>query len=236
MKNELWGRGMVIGLLALVTCLLVGVALAINPGWPVVLASVPVQKEPVDYVDLASAFGTVGAFVAAIWIASRQSVLKRRDDMTRASLVAAGMTARLKNVTDELGKILMWGPLEFEDDVDPSVVEFRAIQKFLASGYFRPTRDDLFALVPLPHGTSFRLAQAYDVLGRVEEGVRAGGQFETDFLEASGQSQHALVERIRDQLHTAWDYMRSALRDCKNAAALNVRYPSADELFPPKAK
>lgn len=236
MKNEIWGRGMVIGLLALVGCLLFGVVLAIDPGWPVVLALVPSQTEPVNYVDLASAVGTVGAVVVAIWVALHQAGLKRRDAMTKASLVAAGMTTRLQSVSDELGRILVLGSLMIDDDVDPLVSEFRAIQNFLASGYFKPTQDDLFALVPLPNGAAFRVAQAYDLLVRIEGGVRSGGLFETEFLDASGQSQHELLEKIRDLLHTAWDYLRSALGAFYKAASLNVRYPSIDELFPLKAK
>lgn len=235
MKNELWGRGMVIGLLALVVCLLFGVALAINPGWAVVAAALPAQVKPIDYVNLVSAAGSFLAVVVAVWVALRQGSSKHREEVDKARLVAAGVSVRLSALSEKIRELMNSGDDDFDGTSEWYGRQLVALQLWLSGDYFKPTQEDLLALVPLPKHASFRIARAYDLLAQLEQEYRVGSKRATFFLNAGAQDRHRLLEAARDQLHAAADYLKPAVRECLAAARLNAKYPTLEELYPPKA-
>jgi hypothetical protein len=119
---------------------------------------------PKDFWDIATAVGTVGAAVAAVWIALRQNAVRHEEELVRVRIVASRLIPKLTFALEQIRSIEAY--LAFTDE------EMRKERRFI-TGILRDVQAlrlelnnaDLTALAALPNRAGFRLAHG---IGQIE--------------------------------------------------------------------
>lgn len=135
-----------------------------------------------DVWDILTAIGTVGAAVAAVWIATNEARRRRKSEMEVAELAVAGMAFRLLHDHSKLQVVMLW--LE-NQAVSASFQEFMKQAKQLEE-LCAWRAEDLLPLVPLPGRCAFKLAMAADQI-----------RFCATYLQTSGHARAAITSPER---------------------------------------
>lgn len=230
MKEELGTWGAVVGAVVL-ACLFGGLVLAIYPGWPVIVKALPVQAPPFDFINFFAAVGSCGAAVVALWIALRQNSQKRRDEELKAQLVAASISVRLSRFHLRLANLAQLLGFDSIDSGHPYDEDFASLQKWFKAGIYKPTDNEIAALVTLPNQAANRMARGYEVLHVLAERVEAGSVLERLFHRAGDKQKLTILNGLQDELLTAEQMISIAKNECIQAAKVGAPYPSADEIY-----
>jgi hypothetical protein len=173
---------------------------------------IPKGKEK-DVWDIATAIGTIGSTVAAVWFATAEARRRRKTERQTAELVAAGMTLRL--IHDQLTLQAAAGWLCTARTIDQSPEGFAAVGETL-----RPlcvwTAQDLLPLIPLLGEGAHNLAAAADQV-RLAEGVLTGKTGGGVFTETSKDRQR-LAGEAYGWLTNAVDLIASCIEPCQRVA------------------
>jgi hypothetical protein len=182
-----------------------------------------------DWVDYATALGTVGAVIAAVGISVRQESLRREGAQIKANLVAASLSPRLTRFVTWLregtgGLDFSYGP----DETYSTSGELFAVLR--ECGSVKVSLDELSSLAPLPKRAAYRLARAiseYDLLfDEIAASVRRGIPQPADVPMAEDVV-HEWSGRIDDIL----SLFEIAARECDDAAAIPAESPSGQERY-----
>lgn len=230
MKEELGTWGAVVGA-AVLACLFGGLVLAIYPGWgPIYQALINLGSMWGTFWSAASAIGTFAAALAAVWIANSQRRQKLEDDGLRAQLAASTIAVRLERFANTLSTFD--GQVGFHDlsSKDPLLDQFQAIQRWFARPHYKPSNEELAALIALPEKAANRLARGYEYLEVLKERLAVDGPFERIFLKAT-ESREAILKGLCRDVHEANALISYGARICVAASQIGAPIPSGEELY-----
>ncbi|MBU9133045.1 hypothetical protein KTD17_08525 [Burkholderia multivorans] len=114
-----------------------------------------------DFWDIATAIGTCGAVVVALYVAARDNRKRTRDAELDASLTAAGLTFRIGIACALVHDAFEWAEKAIQFDTAPD--NFMSYTEQLA-GLDICTRDELRSLIVLPDHCAKKIAGAKDRL------------------------------------------------------------------------
>jgi hypothetical protein len=114
-----------------------------------------------DFWDVATAVGTVGATVAAVWIATRDDRRRSKEALATANVTAAALTWRLTLASLHTEQLLRRFDSMAEFDANPET--FRIAYAKL-DDVDVGSLEDVKAMIPLPNQCAFKLAAAQDRL------------------------------------------------------------------------
>lgn len=114
-----------------------------------------------DFWDVATAIGTGGAVIVALYVAAKDSRKQTRDAALDASLTAAGLTFRVGIACALVHDALEWA--EEATQIDTAPDSFMSYADQLA-GLDICTRDELRSLIVLPDHCAKKIAGAKDRL------------------------------------------------------------------------
>jgi hypothetical protein len=114
-----------------------------------------------DVWDIATAVGTVGATIAAVWIATRDERRRSREALAAATVTAAALTWRLTLALMEIEPFLRLFGFASKYDVNPNL--FADASRRLREVDIG-NLDEVKAMIPLPRDCAYKLAGAQDRL------------------------------------------------------------------------
>ncbi|MBN3838868.1 hypothetical protein [Burkholderia sp. Ac-20349] len=114
-----------------------------------------------DFWDVATAIGTCGAVVVALYVAFRDSRRKARAESLEASLAAAGLTFRIGIACNSVNRVLQWAEAALQVDTAPD--KFKMYADKLDELDICST-DELRSLIALPDNCAKKIAGAKDRL------------------------------------------------------------------------
>lgn len=167
----------------------------------------------VSLLNAMTAFGTVGAVGAALWLANRDSRRRDQEALLAASLEAARVYMRLARLAFHTEWLAAW----FQAYVDgrPTPTPHKDVISFLVRIKREFGDVDIKALTPLPNGCAFNLAKW---LGTVELHVRTQTQNSRLFEGVSLPQTRNEAVLAHGNLLAAAGMMRAAWLECQNAA------------------
>ncbi|MBU9382082.1 hypothetical protein [Burkholderia gladioli] len=112
-----------------------------------------------DFWDIATAVGTCGAAIAAVWIASTDKRQKRRESLALARVVAAGIELRLSRMRTAVKEAFETVEAGLVMDIPQG--GFKVVMEQL-DGTTRFSHEELRALIPLPNFCADSVAAASD--------------------------------------------------------------------------
>jgi hypothetical protein len=112
-----------------------------------------------DAATWVGAMGTIGAVVAALWIATDQDRNRRNDSVVAAQVAAAGMLQRTKLARVELNEAASW--FQTCESNDGNTAGFLVFLERLEKLPTWP-HDELVRLAPLPGKCAYKMAAALD--------------------------------------------------------------------------
>ncbi|NIE82675.1 MULTISPECIES: hypothetical protein [unclassified Burkholderia] len=124
--------------------------------WTTVASSLHSKK---DFWDIASAVGTCGAVVAALYIASSERRRRTREALVTARITASSVIYRLAALRDEVIGVRMW--IRETIDTDNLPANF-AYQLQVLSAAARCSIEEVRSLQPLPNYCAVQIAGAQD--------------------------------------------------------------------------
>jgi hypothetical protein len=158
--------------------ILIAYGAALGCGAMIIWPFTPFRSTTKDWVDVATAIGTCGAVVVALWLGLRQEALRREDAELKAQMIGTHLAPRLAVVLDAAVRTheALFGEADAVGDTG---------RCFAAYGVCGPLTSEippeqLAALTPLPQSAAFRLARAMALLNNVAAGI-------TQKLEANGR-------------------------------------------------
>lgn len=116
---------------------------------------------PALLFDALTAIGTIGATVAAVWIALADRTRRRQENLDHARLGAAAMGLRAMRLRESVRLAVRWFEFVREHDGAPGAFASRAINLREA---ITIDSDELPPLIPLPNSCALNLAAALDKL------------------------------------------------------------------------
>ncbi|VWB97867.1 hypothetical protein [Burkholderia lata] len=139
--------------------LLIGIAFfCLARVWMIVARATGSAK---DFWDVATAIGTCGAVVVALYVASRDSRRKARAETLEASLTAAGLTFRIGIACGTVDDVLQWAEAALKVDTAPDNFKKYADQ---LEELDICSMDELRSLIALPENCAKKIAGAKDRL------------------------------------------------------------------------
>lgn len=149
-----------------------------------------------DFWDVATAIGTCGAAIVAIWIALRQESLRRAEELDRARLISAHLAPRLSAMLAAGQRSLDVIAKPRQDS--PDYEKIRALTNELEKLAWKVPQDELTGLTPLPRSTAVRLARAIALLNTIAEDIRVNeSKFRAGVVALA-------MNRVRDDLYGSW--------------------------------
>ncbi|WP_322012933.1 hypothetical protein [Paraburkholderia sp. J12] len=148
-----------------------------------------VQEKP--WQDILTALSTFTAAVVALWLGVRQQVRDRRQDMLRATLVAAFLLPRIDTANSRVRRLhnLLNRYDDLEADRSAEIAWFEDVKGTTLAIGLNVTLDQLQALTPLPDNCAFRLARATALIDEIARTLGDGrGEYWTDELTADNRS------------------------------------------------
>lgn len=230
MKEELGTWGAVVGA-AVLACLFGGLVLAIYPGWGVTYNTLfGPEFSWGTFWTAASAVGTFAAALAAIWVANSQRRQKLEDDTLRAHLVASTIAVRLSRFSTSLHGFD--GGLGFSDLSSnyEELEQFESMQIWVARPYYKPSHEELAALISLPNRAAHRLARGYEYLEVLKERLANDGALERIFRTAVG-TRKSILESLFNEFHEATKLIVVGANACVEASQIGAPTPSGEELY-----
>lgn len=106
--------------------------------------------------EWAAAFGTVGALIGTIWIATSERRQKARHAHDLAIIAAAGLFIRI----DNLHRVVHNSVLHFLDHIENARPIEYGLQANLLKSFPTLADSEIIPLVPLPHRVALRLRMA----------------------------------------------------------------------------
>lgn len=182
-----------------------------------------------DWIDVATAIGTVGAVVTALAIASADRRRRKTEAEDRAALVAARVVPPLLRLVDEIRSFdaqMSFQNLETNEYISVQVLlNWTALMRAAPSPV---SQDDLVAITPLPNRGAFRLARGLAQFGIALDSILAEwkkwGEVEYCLRDEEVQAASAMLQGPLELLTIG-------ARECKRAAMLVSAPPSAEELY-----
>ena len=172
---------------------------------------IPKAKEH-DILDIATAIGTVGAAVAAVWIATNEGRRRKKEALDIANLTASSMAWRVTHDAAKVGIIL--DLLQEAKHVDQSPERFAEYQQELAD-VCNWTLSDLLPLAPLPQSCAVNLAQGADQVKTcsllIKISVEGNGTTTSD-------GRRKLATQAHEFLAEGYEALLAGARQCKKVA------------------
>lgn len=170
------------------------------------------KAEKHDVWDILTAIGTVGAAVAAVWIATNEARRRKKEALEVAKITAAGMVWKLDNFVSQTRLTLEW--LNHAQQVDFGYERFHRYGSTIGD-CAQWTMQDLLPLVPLPRQCAVKLASAADQV-HICSYMLVNADDETD--ESAGISRMKAARDISKILQQAQASLCEALEICREAA------------------
>jgi hypothetical protein len=163
--------------------------------------------------EWAGAIGTVATLIWAIWLATAETRRRQHAERVLANLHGAGMVKRIELARNSVHTLLTFLPIT--DDVDA-----------IGPDYYQERLDslnrlelwqvtDLVPLIPLPHNTATKLAQAADQLHALKRLLKIGQD------ERSTASKDARV-RTKNAILAGASVVRLQLRDAETECRKSI--------------
>lgn len=186
-----------------------------------------------DFWDIATAVGTVGAVVVALWIALAGSAQRRREVAEVAGLASARVSAVVEQSMPFLTYALNWASEEGALSI-PTPQRFASFQRTLDSAQIEIESADLLALVPLPKRCAHRLARAVAILGAVRrEAVALNLYFDPaeGTFNLVGDRRAELYSKWHKQLGDAMELLVVVRQVCAQSAHISAPLPDDTEII-----
>lgn len=182
-----------------------------------IIMSLPFGKDGAEWV---SAFGTVGALIGAIWIASWQSREKRKEEILVARVSSFSLVVKLDRALEKVNESKKMLDESLAADTGPAAIA--QIASMLAEVKMNPT--DGLVIAPLSPATSGKLAEALQLVLHTEEAIRK------DFLNGSLNTIEERTKHSREyraNVVRASESIAAALELCRTARVALMGYNEA---------
>jgi hypothetical protein len=187
-----------------------------------------IPKDSADLAAWAQAVGTVAAIAAAMWVSFRENWQRKRDAHTFARVTAVGMAMKLADAQDRVMALLV----VFEKALILNKFEgvfskyINDVQRIDFGG-----KECWLALIPLPNGCAFKLAEAHGILqGTTFIVTNLMVDYRTQFNDQSIDRDEGLDEfrsdrarHVSNRLAAVRILLNSALKECNEAAGFEQR-------------
>ncbi|VVD75094.1 hypothetical protein [Pandoraea commovens] len=203
--------------------LALGLVVAYIWPWPTVV----IQAKNKDWVDIATALGTVGAVVVSLGLATAELRRRGQEGADRASLVAAQISPTLNDfvVRQTDFCVAMQFPTIPQGDL---ITVSRLVDWATTQRTFAVTSDQLIALSPLPNRCAFRLARGLSLFDlTLREIADEWGAYQGT-LYCLGEDE---VKKIRGMMAVPFSLLVIAARECERAASPVSAVPTPEELY-----
>jgi hypothetical protein len=165
-----------------------------------------------DIWDILTAVGTVGAAVAAVWIATNETRRRRKTDLEIAELTAAAMGFRLTYDHAIASRVAGWmdGALHVDRSAEDFLIKGRELESLCLW-----SASDLLPLVPLPRLCAMNLAAASDQV-RLCEKILINSGVGTHMKSPEGRKDTATT--VASLLQEACRQLQIGIDECVRAA------------------
>jgi len=187
-----------------------------------------------DWINVANAFGTSAAAVIALWLGLHAHSRTSADEIARARLFAARVSARLGSTAEKLRlHTALSGFADVEVSEEQGVMDqLQGIAALVRTDLYFPDDAALIALTPLPNRCAHRIARAADYVDRVRAQVPTLPLRLMSFG-GDADSKRKMLQRWVADLDAAASLLSAAIAECIAAADLGAPMPSAEEIYGP---
>lgn len=188
-----------------------------------------------NVLDIATAVGTCGATLVALWLGLRARFEARQDAWLRAVLTAARTHPSLCNATEKLREAALMSGFRAEGMQDGVYLQIAqgqsvaALQAMLNQPALNIPVDSLILLAPLPRGTSTRLARAMGLLSEVRRSSDI--LHEPIWSKATLDERERLIRTIAEATLDVVEILDACLRQMQVAADRGVPAVTMQEVF-----
>ena len=182
-----------------------------------VLMTLPFDGKGPEWVG---AIGTVAALAWAIWLATAETRHRQQAERVMANLHGAGMLNRIELARNSVHTLVKFLPIT--DDVDSIDLNYYQGRLDSLNSLELWQVADLVPLVPLPHNTATKLAQAADQLHAIKRLLKMGQDERATASKADRiRTKNAILARasvVQLQLRDAENECRKSIVTVSSAA------------------
>ncbi len=189
-----------------------------------------------DVLDTTTALGTVGAVIAALLLTRRSEQRNEANDMLKARLACARLTADLEvgiAALEDARAAVVFHDASLDMSDDTAVRQaYRSVARTISRALKRPDWDIplevLEAMIPLPNSTAHRLQYGCRKLVVLNQSVQSVLP-NWDRISTAVQKEH--IVEWGGKLWGIGDYLVVAYRECSAAAELGAPPPTSTEIY-----
>ncbi|MFD2298801.1 hypothetical protein QRO11_09485 [Paracidovorax citrulli] len=178
-----------------------------------------------------SAIGTCAAAVIALWLSQMQTRRSHKEALERAQLYASGMSVQLLKTGRDLESAeTLYG---FEDasieNKDHQDHEFVRLVQLFSRVLYKPSHEELVAILPLPNQCAHRIARAYDIISKLRTDLTDSWEAKT-FGYAAVHARQVWLDAWYRQVREAAELLLAASIQLDEASKSSATRPSLEEL------